>query len=183
MHYDFRVVTSTTDSRGQAQFTVWAYLKNGRRWEKFPNNTHTNRWPIKYKLTLYPKVYSAWASKTILQLNFKIIIENFVRETCNYRVFEPLTTFICYSVFGWRMLTLDLTKNLKRRKDFNVCRTPLYRRGHLHKSRSSSLYKSLLHYICNMPLNTYYPTRAANLTRWFMWRHASRPPKRGTNLI
>jgi hypothetical protein len=43
MHYDFRVVTSTTGSRRQPQFTVRAYLKNGRRWAKFPSLANNTR--------------------------------------------------------------------------------------------------------------------------------------------
>ena len=36
MHYDFRVVAYATSSKAQTQFTIRAYLKNGKRWAKFP---------------------------------------------------------------------------------------------------------------------------------------------------
>ena len=36
LHYDFRVVTYNAATKTQAQFTVRAYLKNGRRWANFP---------------------------------------------------------------------------------------------------------------------------------------------------
>jgi hypothetical protein len=37
MHYDFRVVTYTPGGKPPAQFTIRAYLKNGKRWAKFPS--------------------------------------------------------------------------------------------------------------------------------------------------
>jgi hypothetical protein len=36
MHYDFLVVTYATGSRAQSQFIIRAYVKDGKRWAKFP---------------------------------------------------------------------------------------------------------------------------------------------------
>ena len=35
LHYDFRVVTYTSDTKSLNQFTIRAYLKNGKCWDKF----------------------------------------------------------------------------------------------------------------------------------------------------
>jgi hypothetical protein len=43
MHYDFRIVAYTTSSRGQTPFIVRAFLKNGKRWAKFPFLTNNTR--------------------------------------------------------------------------------------------------------------------------------------------
>ncbi|KAN0066772.1 hypothetical protein V8E54_015162 [Elaphomyces granulatus] len=37
LHYDFRVVTYTSGPKSHNQFTIRAYLKNGKRWVKFPS--------------------------------------------------------------------------------------------------------------------------------------------------
>ncbi|KAN0084846.1 hypothetical protein V8E54_001313 [Elaphomyces granulatus] len=37
LHYDFRVVTYTSSTKSLNQFTIRAYLNNGKRWVKFPS--------------------------------------------------------------------------------------------------------------------------------------------------
>jgi len=36
LHYDFKVVTYSNSTRSQHPFTIRTYLKNGKRWAKFP---------------------------------------------------------------------------------------------------------------------------------------------------
>jgi hypothetical protein len=36
LHYDLKVVTYSNSTRSQHHFTIRAYLKNGKRWAKFP---------------------------------------------------------------------------------------------------------------------------------------------------
>jgi hypothetical protein len=50
LHYDFRVVTYDSTTKTQAQFTIRAYLKNGKRWRNFPFLANQTRMVVSGKV-------------------------------------------------------------------------------------------------------------------------------------